>query len=196
VHNALLAGVGDDGCSWFYSSPLSATHGDEANPWHYGDFAASSVLERFPARRLPWYDVTCCPTNLTRWLGALPDWHGAAEDPVADALDTPAQVVQGHPRNEAARGCVAVELGPFVLCAEEADLPGLRGGDIALHEVGNATVNADGLPTVDAVVQPIGWDGPAFGGHEHRGELRHTSLRPFHSWGNRGVGAMTVWFRR
>ncbi|MBI4932514.1 MAG: glycoside hydrolase family 127 protein [Actinobacteria bacterium] len=196
THNALLAGVSDDGCSWFYSSPLTATHGDEANPWYFGDFSASSVLERFPARRLPWYDVTCCPTNLTRWLAALPDWHGADDDPVSEALAASPRAVQGHPRNEAARGCVAVELGPFVLCAEEADVPSLRGGDIALVELGQVAPCADGLPGIDAVLQPIAWEGAAFGGHERRDEPRHGTLRPFHSWGNRGFGAMTVWLRR
>ena len=196
VYNALLAGVGDDGCSWFYSSPLSATHGDEADPWHHGDFSASSLLERFPARRLPWYDVTCCPTNLTRWLGALPWWHGAHDDPIALALASTPVALQGHPRNEAARGCVAVELGPFVMCAEEADVPGMQGGDVALQELRSVRTDESGRPVVDAIVHSLHWDGPAFGGRERRGEPRQVTMVPFHSWGNHGVGAMSVWLRR
>lgn len=197
VHNALLAGVGQNGTAWFYSSPLAATPGDEANPWAIGlDFAGSSLLERFPARRLPWYDVTCCPTNLTRWLAALPWWPGATEDPAAEARASTPHLVHGHPRNEAARGCVAVELGPFVLCAEQVDHPWLGEAGAELVEVGDVVAGPlGGLPAVSAALAPVGWRGGPFDGHEVRHEHHHGPLVPFCSWANRGVGAMTVWLR-
>lgn len=195
VHNALLAGVGADGCSWFYSSPLAATHDDEANPWlSAGDFSATSLLERFPARRLPWYDVTCCPTNLTRWLAALPWWPQAGHDPVAEAAGAPPVVVHGHPRNEAARGCVAVQVGHFVCCAEEIDHPWLGENAAALVDLDDVHV-VDGWPQVTATVAPIEWDGGPFEGREAVGPRRTGPLVPFASWGNRGMGAMAVWLR-
>jgi len=195
VHNAVLAGAGADGCEWFYSSPLSATDGDEANPWMPpGDFSGSSLLERFPARRLPWYDVTCCPTNLTRWLAALPWWSGASGNPVAEAASAPPRIVHGHPRNEAARGCVAVEVGPFVMCAEQADHRWLTGGDVVLQTTGSVSTR-NGWPTVDATLAPLHWHGGPFDGHESVGAAQQGPLVPFASWANRSPGAMTVWFR-
>jgi DUF1680 family protein len=197
VHNALLAGVGADGCGWFYSSPLSATHGAETDPWPPGDFTGSSVRERFPARRLHWFDVTCCPTNLTRWLAALPWWPGAADDPVANALAAAPTLVHGHPRNEAARGCVAVECGPFVMCAEEADHPWLATASPALEALGAPVADGPvaGLPALAATLAPISWEGGPFDGHEVRGAPRGGVLVPFAGWANRGTGAMTVWLR-
>jgi hypothetical protein len=196
VHNALLAGVGASGADWFYSSPLAATAGGEVDPWSLGDFAGSAVRERFPTRRLPWFDVTCCPTNLTRWLAALPWWPGAGDDPVADARAAQPVVVRGHPRDEAARGCVAVELGPFVLCAEEADHPWLAASAAALLAVGGAVDGpVAGLPAVTATLAPIGWEGGPFDGTEIWGDPVDGRLVPFAAWANRGVGAMTVRLR-
>lgn len=205
VHNALLAGVNQAGDAWFYSSPLAATHGDEVNPWQVGrDFSAGSLVERFPARRLPWYDVTCCPTNLTRWMAALPDWHGVSDDPVAEARAAHPVVVHGHPRNEATRGCVAVELGPFVMCAEEVDIPELAVSSVGILAI-DATVDsplhspldelAGPLPRVEVTAADLHWEGPSFGGREVVGEPRSVPLVPYFAWANRSVGAMTVWFR-
>jgi len=197
VHNALLAGVSEAGTEWFYSSPLAATPASEANPWlGRFDFPGTSLIERFPARRLPWYDVTCCPTNLTRWLAALPWWPGSGHDPVAEAVAAVPTLVPGHPLVESTRGCLAVELGPFVMCAEEADQAWL-----ATTAAGFAGVGAPALapaPTgvsLDVLLTPIGWDGPAYGGREQLAEARPGRLVPFHSWANRGTGAMVVWFR-
>jgi len=84
LHNALLAGIGLDGESWFYSNPLASTGAPDRNPFAGRfDFGAQSLIERFPPRRQPWYDVTCCPTNATRAIAQLPWWfvrqtsHGA-----------------------------------------------------------------------------------------------------------------------
>jgi DUF1680 family protein len=196
VHNAVLAGVGEGGSDWFYSTPLAATPGAETDPWPLGDFAGSAVRERFPARRLPWFDVTCCPTNLTRWLSALPWWAGAGDDPVAEARSARPVTLAGHPRDEAARGCVAVQLGPFVLCAEEAEHPWLAREAAGLLDVGDVVDGPlAGLPAVTASVAPIGWQGGPFDGSEVWGRPREGLLVPFAVWGNRGVGAMTVWFR-
>jgi DUF1680 family protein len=197
VHNALLAGVSAAGTEWFYSSPLAATPGGETNPWlgRY-DFSGNSLVERFPARRLPWYDVTCCPTNLTRWLAALPWWHGSGADPVAEALRSSPEVLVGHPQGEATRGCVAVELGPFVLCAEEVDHPWLGDAAAGLTAVGEVAARPAPVGVaVTAELTPIGWEGPTYGGRERRGAPSRGPLVPFHAWANRGTGAMTVWFR-
>jgi DUF1680 family protein len=73
LYNGVLAGVGADGASWHYSNPLASDGQAEQLPWaDHNDFGIMSLAERFPARRLPWYAVTCCPTNATRLLAELP----------------------------------------------------------------------------------------------------------------------------
>jgi DUF1680 family protein len=202
VHNALLAGMGRDGCDWFYSSPLTATSFPEANPWATpGDFSSDSLLERFPARRLPWYDVTCCPTNLTRWLAALPWWRDASNDPMVAAASATPRLLHGHPRNESARGCCAVQLGSFVMCAETVDQPKINGAaaDVTtlslLHLDGVSMNESNELPQVSATMRPVGWSGSAFLGHESVGTELTATLTPFFAWANRTPGAMAVWFR-
>ena len=178
VHNTLLAGVGDDGCSWFYSSPLSATHGDETDPWHH-----RRLRRIVHARAIPYTTVALVRRHL---LPHQPHPLAGSAALVAQRRTTtrlptpwprPRVALQGHPRNEAAHGCVAVELGPFVMCAEEADVPGMHGGDVALQELGAVRTDDSGRPVVDAVVQPLHWDGPVFGGRERRGDPRSASTR-------------------
>jgi hypothetical protein len=81
LYNGVLAGVGSDGAGWHYSNPLASDGQVERLPWaDPNDFGIMSLAERFPARRHPWYAVTCCPTNATRLLAELPT-HVAAQGP-------------------------------------------------------------------------------------------------------------------
>ena len=52
LYNAASVGIGTDGCSYFYNNPL-ATHGGY--------------------KREPWYDIPCCPSNLSRVWASLAD---------------------------------------------------------------------------------------------------------------------------
>jgi len=51
LYNGVLSGVGIDGRHFFYGNVLEA---------------------RRPRRRVPWFGVPCCPTNVVRLLGSLP----------------------------------------------------------------------------------------------------------------------------
>jgi DUF1680 family protein len=80
LYNAMAAGVGADGESWFYSQPHAATGDREVDPWVSPlDFQASMLDQWFPPRRHSWFDVTCCPTNLARGFAQVPE-HVAALD--------------------------------------------------------------------------------------------------------------------
>lgn len=73
LYNAIAAGVGADGESWFYSQPHGATGDREVDPWMSPlDFQASMLDQWFPPRRHSWFDVTCCPTNLARAFAEIP----------------------------------------------------------------------------------------------------------------------------
>jgi hypothetical protein len=60
--NGILSGFGGDGTRFFYSNPL-LRHS-----------AGLEVLEgAATTRRAPWFEVSCCPPNLMRFLATFPD---------------------------------------------------------------------------------------------------------------------------
>jgi DUF1680 family protein len=72
LYNAVAAGVGSDGETWFYSQPHAYSGDGESNPWvSPHDFGASMMLSWFPPKRHGWFDVTCCPTNLVRAFSGI-----------------------------------------------------------------------------------------------------------------------------
>jgi DUF1680 family protein len=119
-------------------------------------------------------------------------------------------------RVDAARGCVAIERGPLVYCAESADHPGLRLDDLVLDVPAfgsSADTTAPGLPEqIVAVRAPaglrkrpaqswwpyatvdvsVGVTGSGEVGSDVDEPLELTAI-PYYAWGNRGPGAMRIW---
>ena len=103
-------------------------------------------------------------------------------------LELPMDARVRHPdiRVDDARGQVAVERGPLVLCLESVDLP-------------------DGLDTEDLVIDtattPIATDRGArvalrrrvHGATTGYADVFEAELVPYHSWANRGPSTMRVW---
>lgn len=58
IYNGVLAGIGQDGKSFFYVNPLESTGGH---------------------RRQPFFDCACCPTNVVRFLPSLPGYQYAVD---------------------------------------------------------------------------------------------------------------------
>jgi DUF1680 family protein len=86
------------------------------------------------------------------------------------------------PRVDAVRGCVAVERGPEVLCAESVDLPdGITIDNLRL-DPGVTPVDRDGAVVVAA--RPYG---------SGTGPAREITLHPYHRWARRGPSTMRVW---
>jgi DUF1680 family protein len=99
------------------------------------------------------------------------------------------------PRIDAVRGCVAVERGPIVLCAESVDLPGGRHVD-AVQVDHNVPPRADdGSVLVSAtLIEPPARAWP-YGDEPEvaaSGPVE-VPLIPYHRWGNRGPSTMRVW---
>jgi uncharacterized protein len=69
LYNAAIAGVSLAGDAFFYPNPLESD----------GRFA----FNQGALTRKPWFDCSCCPTNLARFLPSVPDYIYAVQD---DAL--------------------------------------------------------------------------------------------------------------
>jgi len=105
------------------------------------------------------------------------------DDIVEVTLPMPVRRVVSHPNVKDTAGKVAVERGPLVYCAEGVD----NGGHVLDKGLSDAaTISTEFKPdllngvTVLQVQQPAG----------------NLSLVPYYAWAHRGVGEMTVWFRR
>jgi uncharacterized protein len=66
LYNGLLAGVSLQGTTFFYPNPLAS---DGRWPFNRGQ-----------ATRSPWFDCSCCPTNVARFLASLPGYVYAVRD--------------------------------------------------------------------------------------------------------------------
>lgn len=276
-YNVIAASPSEDGKAFFYANPLhqrsaaAAMRPDEVNPRAEGGV------------RAPWFDVSCCPTNLARTLaswqayaasvdgnrvsllqyangdmrteigdGALalrittayphagairievleapsepvelrlrvPHWADGASlvhetaastvEPGWAAIRGPLRAGAGielilpveprftwpDERIDAVRGCVAVERGPLVLCAESIDLP--EG-----HVIESLRVDPTHPPRLEsdgAVVRASSAPELATSGLPYRSTLQPntdvlpTELRliPYHRWAGRGSAAMRI----
>ncbi len=66
LYNCVLAGISDSGDEFFYPNPLSSD--------------AQWAFNQGSHRRQPWFDCSCCPSNLVRFLPALPGWIYATRE--------------------------------------------------------------------------------------------------------------------
>jgi hypothetical protein len=74
MFNTVAAGVGQDGHSFFYSNPLALRRpGPPADPDLVSRRAATGS-------RAPWFEVSCCPPNLSRLIGSLAGYHSTVDD--------------------------------------------------------------------------------------------------------------------
>ncbi len=129
----------------------------------------------------------------------------AAGDEVRLVLPVAPRVTVPDGRIDAVRGCVAVERGPVVLCAESVDLPGGAGVEALRLDAGVVPVaDGDGARVRARLVPAGGADGAADGGTAggwpygadagpEAGEPVDVRLVPYHSWANRGPSTMRVW---
>ena len=128
----------------------------------------------------------------------------AAGDEVRLVLPVAPRVTVPDGRIDAVRGCVAVERGPVVLCAESVDLPGGAGVEALRLDAGASPVaDGDGARVRARLVPAGGADGGAGGAAggwpygadagPEAGEPVDVRLVPYHSWANRGPSTMRVW---
>ncbi len=72
LYNAIAAGVGSDGESWFRSQPHACSGDGEGHPWASPSVDGSAIEDQFPVRRHSWFAEPCCPTELARAMAGLP----------------------------------------------------------------------------------------------------------------------------
>ena len=120
----------------------------------------------------------------------------AAGDEVVLTLPLAPRLTVPDPRIDAVRGCVAVERGPVVYCAESVDQPDVD-LDLVAVAAGATPVDGDGVVELAGTVavapaEDAHWP---YDGAGPRPEPRAVTLRltPYHSWGNRGPSTMRVW---
>jgi uncharacterized protein len=277
-YNVIAASPAEDGKAFFYANPLhQRSAAADVRPNEVNPRAEGGV-------RAPWFDVSCCPTNLARTLASwqayaasvegnqvcllqyangdmrieigdgelalritteyphagsirievlevpsepielrlrVPHWaEGAslADETAAHAVEPGWAAIRGplqagtsfalslpveprftwpDERIDAVRGCVAVERGPLVLCAESTDLP-----DEAAIENLRVDPSQPLRPESDgATIQAIFDGGAARPGLPYRSEpprpssaaaTTDLSLIPYHRWAQRGSAAMRV----
>ncbi|MGO1411112.1 MAG: glycoside hydrolase family 127 protein [Microbacterium sp.] len=284
MYNVIATSPSADGQAFFYANPLHQrtasvdVHLDEVNPRAGG------------GARAPWFDVSCCPTNVARTLASwqtyaayvdasggpealvlaqyapgelsvalstgvlrgemttsypddglirmkiveapdepitirfrIPHWAEgatltgpdgatrpvapgwadvtgtlAAGDEIELLLPTAPRFTWPDPRVDAARGTVAVERGPLVLCLESSDLPEGVGIDQVVLDHGTPPrpLN-DGAAVRAVVLRPPGKaEGrpPFSSAPPMRTEeiTRELPLIPYHRWAERGPSTMRV----
>jgi uncharacterized protein len=98
------------------------------------------------------------------------------------------------PRIDAVRGCVAVERGPIVLCAESAD-GGLDLDDLRVDVAVAPDDGAKGVTVRGHAAAPSGRSWPYFPNAPAAGSPTPTPVRliPYHRWARRGPSTMRVW---
>jgi DUF1680 family protein len=102
------------------------------------------------------------------------------------------------PRIDAVRGCVAVERGPLVMCAESVDLPGERHVDLLRVDPSKPPREHEGSVVVAArFLDPPenGWPYREAGavGPPATTEGGDVPLVPYNRWATRGPSTMRVW---
>jgi hypothetical protein len=103
------------------------------------------------------------------------------------------------PRIDSVRGCIAVERGPIVMCAESVDLPAGRHVDVLRVDPSVAPRDEDGAVMVAArFLDPPDQPWPYVDESDAGSSLAESgavevALTPYHDWANRGPSTMRVW---
>ena len=118
-----------------------------------------------------------------------------AGDTVRLHLDVAPRLTWPDRRIDAVRGCLAVEAGPLVLCAEQADVPaGLDLADLVVDPSVPPAVR-DGRVVLAARALPADDRTWPYDGTQPDGAGQHLELPliPYHRWAEREPGEMRVW---
>ena len=120
--------------------------------------------------------------------------HFAVGDVVELELPMTTEFTRADPRIDAVRGCVAVQRGPVVFCAEQlagtdADL------DLLVVDTDEAPIYAHGRVVVRAHWRQVPDSRWPYGGPDitELGAGEPLALIPYHDWGQAGLSSMRVW---
>jgi DUF1680 family protein len=170
----------DTGYPWSGAVTVRVEHTD-GGPWRL-------------AVRVPAWAGRAAPEQAGPYSAEERDWRPG--DEVRLDLPMDPRWTRPDPRIDAVRGCVAVERGPLVYCAESlGDDPPLSALRVDTSTQPAEEAGPDGvLLSVPArTVQPVSawpYGDPALAA---LGDERAATLVPYHVWGNRGPATMRVW---
>jgi DUF1680 family protein len=204
--NAYMATASSEGVQIHHLTPAEIRHDDLAlrvetdYPWSGGAnvqiLEATSTPRRISLRLPPW------ASNAKVMAGEATVWRDSAlvhvekawrpGDQIRFELPLVPRWVTPDSRIDAVRGCVAVERGPIVYCAESA------AEELVEVDTGFPLVEHDegGLIELEApatTVQPQQRSWPYGVAEDEPGEDLNLRLVPYHHWGNRGPVTMRVW---
>ncbi len=151
LYNVVATSPSDDGRAFFYANPLQQREaGEEAVP-----DAVNARAEG--GERAPWFEVSCCPTNLARTLASLNAYTASVDD---DGTVSLLQYAAGEYRIAVAGGHLHLRVETSYPDAGAVTVTVLAapgsGASLRLrvpHWAHGATLERDGAPTV---VEP-GW---------------------------------------
>jgi hypothetical protein len=126
------------------------------------------------------------------------EWPYAVGDEVTLTIPVAPRWTTPDPRIDAVRGCVAVERGPIVMCAESVDLPAGRDVDVLRVDPSVPPWDEDGAVMVaarflDTPDQPWPYGDEPTAGSDGGQSAIEVALTPYHDWANRGPSTMRVW---
>ena len=273
LFNMLATSTADDGRHFFYANTLHQRVPTQPMPEDEFSLRAEAQL------RAPWFEVSCCPTNISRTIATLGGYiatttdagvqvhqylpgrivagdltldvdtaypndgdialtvAGAPSSSIELSLRIPAwadgatvngetvkpgthvitrqfaegevislhfpmdaRVIEPDFRIDAVRGCVAVERGPLVLCAESVDLPdGMDVGQFTVAAPVTLGVGDDGRTTIsvslidEGATNPWPYSPSGLESDAKAGQTFELPLTPYYHWANRGSSTMRVW---
>ena len=164
-------------------------------------------------RRPGWTDGAAVRCSWGGELPGAPDENGYLSfrrrwqkgDTLTVSFSMPVRVLAAHPAVQALSGQVCLCRGPFVFCAEEADMgPGLsllrvdpaaaKAAEILETQIAGVRLPCLTLPAFRAVPAP---DAPLYAPvSPAKPDPVQLKLIPYFAWANRGKGEMRVWLNR
>jgi DUF1680 family protein len=122
----------------------------------------------------------------------------AAGDTITLSFELPVRVLRSHPLVRETVGLAAVQRGPFVYCAEEAD----NGGFLHLLSLVGSRFEESFDPglgvtklTVNGRRAVVDETVPLYSEDSWDWQDCQVTLVPYYAWGNRGEGEMRVWLK-
>ena len=79
MFNGTISGLAHTGTEYFYGNPLAVYPGFDGNGVYHGQRQHESMVDGH-YRRIPWFNCSCCPTNLARYIPQISGYLYAVKE--------------------------------------------------------------------------------------------------------------------
>jgi DUF1680 family protein len=79
MFNGTISGLAHTGTEYFYGNPLAVHPGFDGNGVYHGQRQHESMVDG-QYRRIPWFNCSCCPTNLARYIPQISGYLYAVKE--------------------------------------------------------------------------------------------------------------------